>query len=486
MLLPGQPVLHGPYGDPLTDELRRGPRYQTPLSPYARATRQAWYQRRVLCYAELGYDLSSLRVLGSVGEPINPSFSSCSSLFPLLFSSSGSLLFVCFVLFCEIKRVREQPKALYQRYRLYCVPQEAWKWYHSVIGNKQCPIVDTWCTILLRAQYKLPGTEQRVAWYRAIRRAQWQTETGGHMITSLPGRLIPFQRRPIALAGTEPGWYCNVGPYYLPVLTCAGPCRLLSTTMCRFIRALVLTRGYGATRSYSPEAWSVRYLPTRISMSSRVSSFACVLSCDTTSVLSCCVAFWDQGKCDAVLGTNYGYGALRTGIQLLARPRTLSLAWSPPSSTVSEVMFAMCPVMFAIPSLVGIMPLFVGVMSLFVGVMPLFMAATLTLRWQRGQGARGRVRGLPGTAITLRSCYAKFVRYWHMGCCCAAAVCLRACYAKSGTDTACDTGVQTLVAGSAAWSVWRPGPKSAMGLRACYDISSTEVLYGPTRVLQDV
>jgi len=55
-----------------------------------------------------GYDLSSLRVLGSVGEPINP---------------------------------------------------EAWKWYHSVIGNKQCPIVDTW----------------------------WQTETGGHMITSLPG-----------------------------------------------------------------------------------------------------------------------------------------------------------------------------------------------------------------------------------------------------------------------------------------------------------
>jgi len=55
-----------------------------------------------------GADLSSLRVLGSVGEPINP---------------------------------------------------EAWMWYHDVIGSKKCPIVDTW----------------------------WQTETGGIMITPLPG-----------------------------------------------------------------------------------------------------------------------------------------------------------------------------------------------------------------------------------------------------------------------------------------------------------
>ncbi|HXV37087.1 MAG TPA: acetate--CoA ligase [Myxococcota bacterium] len=54
------------------------------------------------------HDLSSLRVLGSVGEPINP---------------------------------------------------EAWMWYHRVIGGKRCPIVDTW----------------------------WQTETGGIMITPLPG-----------------------------------------------------------------------------------------------------------------------------------------------------------------------------------------------------------------------------------------------------------------------------------------------------------
>jgi acetyl-CoA synthetase len=54
------------------------------------------------------YDLSSLRVLGSVGEPINP---------------------------------------------------EAWMWYHEHIGRGRCPIVDTW----------------------------WQTETGGHLITPLPG-----------------------------------------------------------------------------------------------------------------------------------------------------------------------------------------------------------------------------------------------------------------------------------------------------------
>ena len=54
------------------------------------------------------YNLSSLRLLGSVGEPINP---------------------------------------------------EAWNWYYTHIGQKQCPIVDTW----------------------------WQTETGGIMITTLPG-----------------------------------------------------------------------------------------------------------------------------------------------------------------------------------------------------------------------------------------------------------------------------------------------------------
>jgi acetyl-CoA synthetase len=53
-------------------------------------------------------DRSSLRLLGTVGEPINP---------------------------------------------------EAWRWYNDVVGDKRCPIIDTW----------------------------WQTETGGHLITPLPG-----------------------------------------------------------------------------------------------------------------------------------------------------------------------------------------------------------------------------------------------------------------------------------------------------------
>src|SRR5215203_4056136 len=57
-----------------------------------------------------GRDLSSLRLLGTVGEPINP---------------------------------------------------EAWMWYHEVIGNKKCPIVDTW----------------------------WQTETGSIMLSPLPGAI---------------------------------------------------------------------------------------------------------------------------------------------------------------------------------------------------------------------------------------------------------------------------------------------------------
>lgn len=60
------------------------------------------------------YDLSSLRLLGTVGEPINP---------------------------------------------------EAWMWYYKEVGGEKCPIVDTF----------------------------WQTETGGHVITPLPGAtaLVP-------------------------------------------------------------------------------------------------------------------------------------------------------------------------------------------------------------------------------------------------------------------------------------------------------
>lgn len=57
-----------------------------------------------------GNDLSSLRLLGSVGEPINP---------------------------------------------------EAWMWYHEKVGAEKCPIVDTW----------------------------WQTETGGHLLTPIPGAI---------------------------------------------------------------------------------------------------------------------------------------------------------------------------------------------------------------------------------------------------------------------------------------------------------
>ena len=53
---------------------------------------------------------SSLKLLGTVGEPINP---------------------------------------------------EAWNWYYRVVGNSKCPIVDTW----------------------------WQTETGAHMLTPLPGAM---------------------------------------------------------------------------------------------------------------------------------------------------------------------------------------------------------------------------------------------------------------------------------------------------------
>ena len=54
------------------------------------------------------YDISDLKVLGTVGEPINP---------------------------------------------------EAWNWYNDIVGKGKCPIVDTW----------------------------WQTETGGHLLTPLPG-----------------------------------------------------------------------------------------------------------------------------------------------------------------------------------------------------------------------------------------------------------------------------------------------------------
>jgi acetyl-CoA synthetase len=72
------------------------------------------------------YKLPSLRLLGSVGEPINP---------------------------------------------------EAWMWYHEHVGKKRCPIADTW----------------------------WQTETGAHMITPLPG-----------ISSTIPGSACAPFPGTFP------------------------------------------------------------------------------------------------------------------------------------------------------------------------------------------------------------------------------------------------------------------------------
>ena len=74
------------------------------------------------------HDRSSLRILGSVGEPINP---------------------------------------------------EAWLWYYRVVGDERCPIVDTW----------------------------WQTETGGILISPLPGAV-----------GQKPGSATLPLPGVLPAL----------------------------------------------------------------------------------------------------------------------------------------------------------------------------------------------------------------------------------------------------------------------------
>jgi acetyl-CoA synthetase len=100
------------------------------------------------------HDLSSLRLLGTVGEPINP---------------------------------------------------RAWEWYHEVIGGGRCPIVDTW----------------------------WQTETGGIMVTPLPGitstkpgsATLPFpaiqpdiydengQPMPDDGSGTDNGYFVQKRPW---------------------------------------------------------------------------------------------------------------------------------------------------------------------------------------------------------------------------------------------------------------------------------
>lgn len=91
-------------------------------------------------------DRSSLRLLGTVGEPINP---------------------------------------------------EAWEWYHRVVGDSRCPIVDTW----------------------------WQTETGTHMITALPGATdlkpgsasFPFFGVQLALLNEDGSEVQGAGSGYLVV-----------------------------------------------------------------------------------------------------------------------------------------------------------------------------------------------------------------------------------------------------------------------------
>ncbi len=80
-----------------------------------------------------GTSRSSLRILGSVGEPINP---------------------------------------------------EAWEWYYKTIGNSECPIVDTW----------------------------WQTETGGFMITPLPGATeLKAGSATLPFFGVQPALVDNEG-----------------------------------------------------------------------------------------------------------------------------------------------------------------------------------------------------------------------------------------------------------------------------------
>jgi len=99
---------------------------------------------------------ASLRLLGTVGEPINP---------------------------------------------------EAWNWYYEVVGDSRCPIVDTW----------------------------WQTETGGHMITPLPGAMVlkpgsaslPFFGVELALLNEDGSEITGAGAGYL-VIKASWPAQIRS------------------------------------------------------------------------------------------------------------------------------------------------------------------------------------------------------------------------------------------------------------------
>jgi len=116
------------------------------------------------------HDLSTLRLLGTVGEPINP---------------------------------------------------EAWMWYHRVIGRKKCPIVDTW----------------------------WQTETGGILITPLPGAV---DTKPgsatLAFPGIDPEVYTEEGT---PVTPPNGGFLVLRKPWPGMLRGI-----WGDPRRYQETYWS--------------------------------------------------------------------------------------------------------------------------------------------------------------------------------------------------------------------------------------
>ena len=102
---PNFPTLEGGKGDRFWDIIARHKVTHFYTAPTAIRTFMKWGDE-----LPAKHDMSSLRILGTVGEPINP---------------------------------------------------EAWMWYHGVIGKGKCPIVDTY----------------------------WQTETGGHVCTPLPGAI---------------------------------------------------------------------------------------------------------------------------------------------------------------------------------------------------------------------------------------------------------------------------------------------------------
>jgi acetyl-CoA synthetase len=137
------------------------------------------------------HDLSSLRLLGSVGEPINP---------------------------------------------------EAWMWYYTVIGKSRCPIVDTW----------------------------WQTETGGILVTPLPGAMplkpgsasFPFpgveleiRREDGSLVGTNEGGYLVIKKPWPGLMrrVYGDPNRFKDTYFVRFPG--VYTTGDGARRDEDGFYW---------------------------------------------------------------------------------------------------------------------------------------------------------------------------------------------------------------------------------------